>query len=168
MVLGEASKLQCVDKFCYLGDMIGCSGGAGDAVRSIVRCAWGLCRKLAPILMRMMVGWMCVMSLRDRKTLLELLDRLAIVGVEERVRRCRPRWFGRVEHKRAVDLVSKCRQLEVEGLRGRGRSRKTWMECVDDDMGRLNLRKEDAQDRVVWRNGGPSNPYKHGNKVVKS
>ena len=56
--------------------------------------------------------------------------------------------------------ASKCRQLDVEGLRGRGRSRKTWMECVDDDMGTLNLPKEDAQDRVVWRNGilGPVQP----------
>ena len=76
----------------------------------------------------------------DRKTSLELLDRLAIVGVEERVRRCRLRWFGHIERKSADNWVSKCRQLEVEGLRGRGRSRKTWMECVDDDMGRLNLR----------------------------
>ena len=100
---------------------------------------------------RMMVRWMCGVSLRDKKTSLELLDRLAIVGVEERVRRCRPKWWH-IERKSADDWVSKCRQLEVEGLRGRGRSRKTWMECVDD-MGRLNLRKEHAQDRVVWQNG---------------
>ena len=39
VVLGEAGKLQCVDKFCYLGDMLGFGGGAGDAVRSRVRCA---------------------------------------------------------------------------------------------------------------------------------
>ena len=76
---------------------------------------------------------------------------MGIVGVKEHVRRCRLRWFGHIERKSADDWVSKCRQLEVESLRGRGRSRKTWMECVDD-MGRLNLRKEDAQDRVVWRN----------------
>ena len=28
VVLGEAGKLQCVDKFCYLGDMLGCGGSA--------------------------------------------------------------------------------------------------------------------------------------------
>ena len=49
VVLGEASKL-CVDKFCYLGDMLGCGGGAGTAVRSRVRCAWGKFRELALIL----------------------------------------------------------------------------------------------------------------------
>ena len=50
VVMDEAGKLQCVDKFCYLGDMLGCGGGAGDAVRSKVRCAWGKFRELAPIL----------------------------------------------------------------------------------------------------------------------
>ena len=43
---------------------------------------------------RMMVRWMYGVSLSDRKTSQELLDRLAIVGVEERVRRCRLRWLG--------------------------------------------------------------------------
>ena len=37
VVLGEVGRLQCVDKFCYLGDMLGCGGGAGDAVRSRAR-----------------------------------------------------------------------------------------------------------------------------------
>ena len=116
---------------------------------------WALKASETPHLVRterMMVRWMCGISLKDRKTSLELLDRLAIVGVEERVRRCRLRWFGHVKRKSADDWVSRCRQLEVEGLRGRGRSRKTWMECVND-MGILNLRKEDAHDRVVYRNG---------------
>ena len=39
VVLGKAGKLQCVDMFCYLDDMLGCGGGAGDVVKSRVRCA---------------------------------------------------------------------------------------------------------------------------------
>ena len=50
---------------------------------------------------RMMVRWMCGVSLRDRKTSLELLDRVAIVGVEERIGRFRLRWFGYNERKSA-------------------------------------------------------------------
>ena len=41
----------------------------------------------------------------------------------------------------------------VVGDRGRGRGRKTWMQCVEKDMRKLNLRREDAQDREVWRGG---------------
>ena len=34
-------ELEVVDKFCYLGDVIGKSGGAEEASRARVRCAWG-------------------------------------------------------------------------------------------------------------------------------
>ena len=33
--------LECVGKFCYLGDMIGSGGGAEEASRARVQCAWG-------------------------------------------------------------------------------------------------------------------------------
>jgi len=32
-------KLECVDKFCYLGDLIGAGGGTEKVSRAIVRCA---------------------------------------------------------------------------------------------------------------------------------
>src|SRR5271157_5206058 len=49
LLLGQ-EKLECVDKFCYLGDMIGAGGGAEDAVRARTRCAWGKFNELGPIL----------------------------------------------------------------------------------------------------------------------
>ena len=63
----------------------------------------------------------------------------------------RLKWFGRVERKDADVWVSACRNMVVSGERGRGR--KTWKECVADDMRQLRLRQEDAQDRAAWRNG---------------
>ena len=42
-------NLECVEQFCYLGDMIG-TGGAEDASRVRTRCAWAKFRELAPIL----------------------------------------------------------------------------------------------------------------------
>jgi hypothetical protein len=193
--LGAAGSLECVDKFCYLGDMLWRGGGADEAVRARVKSAWGKFMELAPILTvrglslkmkgkiyracvqsvmlygsetwalkvgnvqqlerteRMMVRWMCGVSMRDRKRSLELLDCLGIVGVAERVRQGRLRWFGHVERKSTGDWVSKCREVVVVGARGRGRGRKTWMECVEEDMRRLQLRREDAMDREVWRWG---------------
>ena len=49
VMLGQ-DKLECVDKFCYLGDMIGAGGGAEEASRARVRCAWGKFNELLPIL----------------------------------------------------------------------------------------------------------------------
>ena len=39
-----------MDKFCYLGDMIGSGGGAEYASSMRVKCAWGKFRELSPIL----------------------------------------------------------------------------------------------------------------------
>jgi hypothetical protein len=63
---------------------------------------------------RMMVRWMCGVSLKDRKSSQELLDRLGIVGVAERMVRSRLRWFGHVEHK---VLMIGCRSAGIYLLR---------------------------------------------------
>ena len=67
------------------------------------------------------------------------------------VRRGRLRWFGHVERKQPDDWVSASRHIVVESVqgRGRGRPRKTWQECVEEDMSKLKLRVEDTQDCAV-------------------
>src|SRR3989441_13038659 len=42
--------LEVVDKFCYLGDVIGKGGGAEEASRARVRCVWGKFRDLRRLL----------------------------------------------------------------------------------------------------------------------
>ena len=71
------------------------------------------------------------------------------------VRRGRLRLFGHVERKQPDDWVSACRHIVVESVKGRGRGmpRKTWRECVEEDMTKLKLSVKDTQDRAVWRNG---------------
>jgi hypothetical protein len=48
--LEQDVALDCVEVFCYLGDMIEAGGGAGEASRVRVRCAWKKFRELSPIL----------------------------------------------------------------------------------------------------------------------
>ena len=50
--------------------------------------------------------------------------------------------------------VSACRGLMVEGTRGRGRSRKTWEQCVRDDMKLLGL-----HNKWAWKNGRFKNQW---------
>src|SRR5277367_5406828 len=40
------------------------------------------------------------------------------------------------------DWMSKCRNIEVEGSKPRGRPRKTWQECVNNDMKIKGLSKD--------------------------
>ena len=52
LLLDNAGQLDCVDKFCYLGNVIGdaIDGGAEEATRARVKCAWSKFMELAPIL----------------------------------------------------------------------------------------------------------------------
>ena len=93
---------------------------------------------------KMMIRWMCGVTLRNGKTSEEIRNRLGIVSVSDLVRQGRLRWFGHVERKDADDWVSACSNMAVSGERGRDRDRKTWKECVADDMKQLRLRQEDA------------------------
>jgi hypothetical protein len=102
---------------------------------------------------RMMIRWMCSMSLRDRVPTDELRWRLDIESISELVRWARLKWFGHIEKKEQGDWVSACRNVVVEGNKPRGRGRKMWKECIVKDMRDLGLHKEDAQNRVKWRNG---------------
>ena len=100
-----------------------------------------------------MIRWMCGVSLRERKTSAELRERIGVEAIGVLVRRNRLRWFGHVERKVEDDWVKRCTVMEVEGTRPRGRPKKTWMEVVADDMRRMGLTPEDAQDRRKWRKG---------------
>jgi len=50
MILSDDFSLDCVDEFCYLGDMIGASGGARSTSIARVRRAWKKFRELLPLL----------------------------------------------------------------------------------------------------------------------
>ena len=43
-------KLDCVPKFCYLGDTHGVGGGGEEVARARVRCAWAKFKELSLIL----------------------------------------------------------------------------------------------------------------------
>ena len=50
IVKGEKGGVEYVDHFCYLGDVLRAGGGAEEASRARVRCAWGKFNELAPII----------------------------------------------------------------------------------------------------------------------
>ena len=91
---------------------------------------------------RMMVRWMCGVSLKDRKRTVDLYNLLSVQSIDEAVRRDRLRWLKHVERKSEDDWVSACRNVVVAGVRGAGRGRKTWYECVKKDMRELGLHAE--------------------------
>ena len=66
------------------------------------------------------------------------------------IKKSRLRWFGHVERKDDNDYVKRCITWEVEGIRQRGRPKKTWWDCVKNDMESLGLSQKDAQSKNKW------------------
>ena len=64
---------------------------------------------------RMTVRWMCGVSLKDRKHIVDLYSLLGVESVDVVGRRGRLRWFGHVERKSGDDWVSGCRNGVVAG-----------------------------------------------------
>ena len=46
--IGASAKLELVDKFCYLGDMLSVDGDADAAVEARIRIGWNKFRQLVP------------------------------------------------------------------------------------------------------------------------
>ena len=82
----------------------------------------------------------------------------------------RLRWFVLVERKDDNDWVKRCITWEVEGIRQRGRPKKTWWDCVKNDMDSLGLSQADAQFGNKRRRikGRPANPGSPGEMAVKT
>ena len=76
-----------------------------------------------------------------------------LYNISSTVTRSRLRSYGHVQLQRKddVDWVKRCTEYEVSGYVGRGRGRKTWKECVENDLKRLSLDPSVATDRESWR-----------------
>ena len=80
------------------------------------------------------------------------------------------RWFGHVERKDDNDWVKRCITWEVERIRQRLRPKKTWWDCVKNDMESLGLSQKDAQSMNKWRRrvkDQAANPGSPGRMAVK-
>lgn len=55
--------------------------------------------------------------------------------------------------RRLNHVLRRALELEVDGLRRRGRPKKTWKKQVEEESKRVGLKKEDAFNRVRWRDG---------------
>ena len=58
--------------------------------------------------------------------------------------------------------MKSCITWEVEGIRQRGRLKKTWWDCVKNDMESIGLSQKDAQSRNKWRRR-----IKGGNRLIQ-
>ena len=76
---------------------------------------------------------------------------MGIEHVMDVVKRHRLRWLGHVLRKDESDWVRRVMEMNVEGSRGRGRLRKTWLKVVEEEMQVRGLTRGDAKNRAKRR-----------------
>ena len=98
-----------------------------------------------------MIGWMCGISLKARRTNEELRRLVGVQPITTFIRSGRLRWYGHVMRIGDEDWVKKCMEYRVEGRKQVGKLRKTWLESVEAYMAELEIDKEGVHDRSKWR-----------------
>ena len=61
------------------------------------------------------------------------------------------RWLGHVLRGEEEGIAKVVTEMEVAGRRPVGRPRKSWRWCLDEELDRLGIKAECAQDRREWR-----------------
>ena len=103
----------------------------------------GLCRND-----RAMIHWICGVKPSDDPSMDELHAKLGIYDLAILVRERRLRWFGHV--MRSNGEINRVRSRPVPGRKGPGRPKKTWEECVKQDLKVCGLSEAGTQDRMSW------------------
>ena len=97
----------------------------------------------------------------------EVRRRLGVVELGHQLRETRMRWLGHITRREETYVGKRMRQMVV-GKRKRGRPKRRWQDCIDDDLKGLGVREEDELDRR--ESGGelsaPATP-ETGNKAVE-
>ena len=81
----------------------------------------------------------------------EVRRRCEVEKLEHRLRKTRLKWFGYVKCRDENSLLRRAMKLEVEGRRPVVRPKKTWSKVVEEDMRKLNITEDMAEDRQQCR-----------------
>ena len=98
---------------------------------------------------RAMIRWICGVKPSQDPSLEDLHSKLGLVDLTVVVRERRLRWFGHV--KRSSAEINRVRDRTIDGRKGPGRPKKTWYDCVKQDLKVCNLSEDSTLDRDAWR-----------------
>ena len=114
---------------------------------------WALTRKLEDVLQkcdRRMLRYMAGVSLRDGVSSEEVLRRCKLGDIVKILRSRRLKWFGHVARREEESPLKCVEAIVVPGRVPPGRPRKTWKDCVAEDLQMLGVTEDSARDREEW------------------
>ena len=101
---------------------------------------------------RRMLRRLCGLTLGDRVSSVDILGRCGLEDLLLTVQKRRMAWFGHVYRRQDEnDPLSRIKHVVAPGRRPRGRPKKTWKDCVNQDIAAAGVQETEAEDRAVWR-----------------
>ena len=97
-----------------------------------------------------MLRWMRGITRKDRVENVTVRKELGVEKVSEKMREKRLRWFGHVWRSEEQGLTKRVMGIKV-GRRSRGRPKRRFMDCIEEDLKLKGLEVTDAEDRELWR-----------------
>lgn len=99
-----------------------------------------------------MLRHMAGVRLEDRVSSEVVRERCGVKDIIEELKLKRLRWFGHVRRREGDHILRRAADMEVQRGVGatRGGTKKTWIGCVGDDMGRREIGIEEVGNRGRW------------------
>ena len=115
---------------------------------------WPLTKQLERLLRSCdcrMLRYMARIRWEDRLSNEEVEKRCKVENILNKLKRQRLRWYGHVRRREESHILRRAMDMDVTGRRRIGRPKKTWIQCVKEDMKTWRLKEEDIVDRGEWR-----------------
>nr|QQJ42582.1 chitinase 6-2 [Sogatella furcifera] len=112
-----------------------------------------------------MLRWSCGLTRRDRIRNEIIRNKMKVTEISRKVQEKRLQWYGHVERREDDYVGKRIDRLIVEGTRKRGRPRKKWKNCVEQDLAEKGLTPDEAQDRDSWKRDSKRRPHLSGKRL---
>ena len=98
-----------------------------------------------------MLRWMCGVTRNDRIRNEYIRGTTKVTEITNKIQEARLRWYGHVRRRDENYIGRRMLELEVPGRRRRGRPKKRWRDCIQEDVREKDLEEDMVFDRREWK-----------------
>ena len=97
--------------------------------------------------MLVIAGWAYGVTKTEKIRNETVRNKMKVTEIHKKVQERRLGWYGHVMQRDESYVRKRVLAMEVEGKRRKGRPRRRWTDCVQEDMKEKGIRKQHTEDR---------------------